>query len=335
MTIRDFCCTEYERCTACPKCCGVNRNAGERGFCGETAELRIAWAGLHFGEEPPVTGAGGSGTLFLTGCNLRCAFCQNFQISQEGMGRAVTEQEFIEICLTLQAAGAENINIVTGSHAIPALGAGLRAAKRHGLTIPVVWNSSAYETVEALELLAGAVDGWLPDLKTLDAETARRVFAAPDYPERACTALEAMAQLSPLIITPPDDRYPFGKMLSGVIVRHLALPGKLEDSRAVLYWFAQKLKGSALLSLMTQYTPVAANPKARHIDVFSNRLLNEGEDLRLRAFLEDFGIDDGFYQELVSDLDWLPDFTRVQTFSSALSKPLWHWKTGWVNEPLR
>ena len=216
------------------------------------------------------------------------------------MGRAVTEQEFIEICLMLQEAGAENINIVTGSHAVPALGAGLRAAKRH-------------------------------DLKTLNTETSRRVFAAPDYPEQACTAIETMARLSPLIITPPDERYPFGKMLSGVIVRHLALPGKLEDSQAVLRWFAQKLKGKALLSLMTQYTPITANPKARHIDVFSNRLLNESEDLTLRTFLEDLNIDDGFYQELVSDLDWLPDFNRVQTFSSTLSKPLWHWKTGRLN----
>jgi len=329
--IRDFCCVEYEHCTACPKRCGVNRNAGERGFCGETAELRIAWAGLHFGEEPPVSGAGGSGTIFLTGCNLRCVFCQNFQISQEGMGRAVTEREFIEICLTLQSAGAENINIVTGSHAIPALGAGLRAAKQHGLTIPIVWNSSAYETVEALESIADTVDGWLPDLKTLNTETSHRVFAAPDYPEQACAAIETMARLSPLNLTPPDERYPFGKMLSGVIVRHLALPGKLEDSQAVLRWFAQNLKGKALLSLMTQYTPITANPKARRIDAFSNRLLNESEDIRLRTFLEDLNIDDGFYQELVSDLDWLPDFNRIQTFSSTLSKPLWHWKTGWVH----
>ena len=137
-----------------------------------------------------------------------------------------------------------------------------------------------------------------------------------------------MARLSPLNLTLPDERYPFGKMLSGVIVRHLALPGKLEDSQAVLGWFAQKLKRKALLSLMTQYTPITANPKARRIDAFSNRLLDESEDLRLRTLLEDLNIDDGFYQELVSDLDWLPDFNRVQTFSSTLSKPLWHWKTG-------
>lgn len=328
--IRDFCCTVYEHCTACPKNCGVNRNAGQRGECGETAELRIAWAGLHFGEEPPVTGIGGSGTVFVTGCNLCCSFCQNFQISQQGMGRAVTEKEFIDICLTLQEAAAENINIVTGSHAIPALSAGLRAAKRQGLTIPVVWNSSAYETVEAIAELKAVVDGWLPDLKTLDTETARRIFVAQDYPERACEAIEAMARLSPLMLTAPDDRYPFGKMQSGLIVRHLALPGKLEDTKTILRWFSKNLKHKALLSLMTQYTPVAANPNTRRITAFPNRLLNETEDEELRTFLENYGIDDGFYQELVSDTGWLPDFTRVQTFSSALSKPLWHWKTGWA-----
>lgn len=328
--IRDFCCTAYEHCLACPKHCGVNRNRGERGFCGETAELRIAWAGLHFGEEPPVSGVGGSGTIFLTGCNLRCTFCQNFQISQEGMGRAVTEDEFVKICRTLQQAGAENINIVTGSHAIPALRAGLCAAKQRGLTIPVVWNCSAYETIEAIESLTDVVSLWLPDIKTLNSETARRIFAAPDYPERARAAIEAMAAYSPRHVTEADERYPCGKLLSGVIVRHLALPGKLEESKAVLSWFARRLKDRALLSLMTQYTPILKNPKACSIDAFSNRLLNESEDIQLRTSLTHFEIEDGFYQELVSDLDWLPDFMRVHTFSSALSKPLWHWKAGWV-----
>lgn len=248
------------------------------------------------------------------------------------MGKAVTQAEFTAICHALQEAGAENLNIVTGSHAIPALNRALRTAKQQGVTIPVVWNSSAYETVEAIESLKGAVDGWLPDLKTLNAQTARRVFAAPDYPERACTAIETMVRLAPLTVTPSDERYPFGKLLAGVIVRHLALPGRLGDTKAVLRFFADRFRGQALLSLMTQYTPVAANPKARSITAFSNRLVSEYEDIRLRTFLEDFGIDDGFYQELVSDTDWLPDFTRVQTFSSELSKPIWHWNSGWVEE---
>lgn len=247
------------------------------------------------------------------------------------MGRAVAQDELVSICLALQSAGAENINIVTGSHAVPALQQGLSAAKEHGLQIPIVWNCSAYETVEAIESLAGVVDGWLPDIKTLNSETARRIFAAADYPERACTAIEAMVKHSPRIITEPDTQYPLGKMLSGVIVRHLALPGKLDDSKAVLAWFSKKLKNKALLSLMTQYTPITKNPTARSVDAFSNRLLNGSEDIQLRTFLAHFEIEDGFYQELVSDLDWLPDFTRVHTFSSTLSKPLWHWKTGWVH----
>lgn len=329
--IRDFCCVEYEHCVACPKQCAVNRNKGERGACGETAELRIAWVGLHFGEEPPVSGVGGSGTIFLTGCNLRCTFCQNFQISQEGMGRAVTMDEFVALCIALQDAGAENINIVTGSHAIPAVRLGLYAAKQSGLTIPVVWNCSGYETVEAVESLTDVVSGWLPDIKTLTSETARRIFAAPDYPERARMAIEAMAACSPLVITEANAQYPCGKLLSGVIVRHLALPGKLEDSKAVLHWFARNLKETALLSLMTQYTPITKNPHALLHDAFSNRLLNESEDTQLKMFLDEAGIEDGFYQELVSDLDWLPDFTRVQTFSSTLSRPIWHWKAGWVH----
>lgn len=329
--IKDFCCKEYEVCRVCPKKCGVNRNIGEKGFCGETAELRIAWAGLHFGEEPPVTGKGGSGTIFITGCNLRCAFCQNFQISQQGMGTSLSCDEFLSLCLRLQAAGAENINIVTGSHAVPALKKGLEQAKKTGLHIPVVWNTSGYETVESILSLQTAVDGWLPDIKTLDSALAEKLFAAVDYPVIAQRAIEAMAALSPLsFVQAESEAYPFGKLVSGVIVRHLALPGKIRQTAAVLQWFAKKLKDSALLSLMTQYTPVSANPRTAYIKTFENRLLNSGEDNRLRHLLEYFAIDDGFYQELVSETDWLPDFMRVNTFSSALSKPLWHWKAGYI-----
>ncbi|MGP1576788.1 MAG: radical SAM protein [Treponema sp.] len=329
--ITDFCCAEYEQCCVCPKKCGINRNNGEKGFCGETAELRIAWAGLHFGEEPPITGKGGSGTIFITGCNLRCIFCQNFQISQQGMGKAVSIDEFIRLCLRLQEAGAENINIVTGSHAAPALKNGLEHAKKHGLCIPVLWNSSGYETVESIVSLKTAVDGWLPDIKTLDSALAEELFAASDYPATAQCAIERMAALSPLSLVQADsDTYPFGKLTSGVIVRHLALPGKIRQTTAVLQWFSQKLKHSALLSLMTQYTPVAANSRSAYSKSFDNRLLTIDEDAKLRHLLDYFAIDDGFYQELVCETDWLPDFTRVRTFSSELSKPLWHWTTGYA-----
>jgi putative pyruvate formate lyase activating enzyme len=322
---------EYDSCTLCPKNCGVNRNAGLRGFCGETDELRIAWAGLHFGEEPPITVKGGSGTIFITGCNLRCKFCQNFQISQDGMGKAVTTDDFAKICVALQNAGAENINIVTGSHAIPAIATGLRAAQDAGLAIPVLWNSSSYEHPEALELLDGLVTGWLPDLKTLNPILAENVFRAGDYPRAAKKAIRWMAEKYPLVIEHPDDeKYPAGKIVSGVIVRHLVLPGKLDDTRLVLAWFAEHLADNAVLSLMTQYTPVKASPHARGIDAFPDRTLLNKEYSQLEGMLEEYGIDTGFYQELVEDTDWLPDFNRTQPFSSKLARPIWHWTTGFI-----
>jgi putative pyruvate formate lyase activating enzyme len=254
------------------------------------------------------------------------------------MGRAVSETEFADICLALAGEGAENINIVTGSHAIPGIAAGLRAAKERGLAIPVLWNSSAYETVEALTLLDGLVDVWLPDLKTLNPMLSENVFRAADYPKVAKKAIRFMADRSPLKIgkaagsaagnaaagaTAETD-----KITSGVIVRHLALPGRLADTELVLRWFAEHLADKALLSLMTQYTPVRASPHAKDIDAFPDRLLDRTEYRRLTELLEELGIDNGFYQELVEDTDWLPDFNRVQPFSSKLARPVWHWTCG-------
>lgn len=195
----------YEKCNACPRNCGVDRDAGQLGFCREPADLRISFAGLHFGEEPLVTVFGGSGTIFFTGCNLRCAFCQNYQISQDGYGRSVSSEEFTKICLDLQAKGAENINLVTGSHHIPLLAQYLKAARSAGVTIPFCWNSSAYESVEMLELLKGLVTIWLPDLKTLSGVLSGKLFAAPDYPEVATKAIKWMIENNPLkIVSIPE-----------------------------------------------------------------------------------------------------------------------------------
>ena len=228
----------YEKCQACPRQCGVNREEGQLGFCKEPADLRIAFAGLHFGEEPLVTVFGGSGTIFFTGCTLRCVFCQNYQISQDGLGRAVSEKEFVDICLKLQAKGAENINLVTGSHHIPKIAQFIRAAKDAGVSIPFCWNSSAYESVEMLELLKGLVTIWLPDLKTLSSPLSEKLFAAPDYPEVAKKAIKWMIDNNPLqiqSIPEPKNAKPVewaepgqnrDKMTSGVIIRHLFLPGK-------------------------------------------------------------------------------------------------------------
>ena len=324
--------TPYKNCRLCPRSCGVDRDAGQRGFCGETAALRIAFAGIHRGEEPPITGEGGSGTVFVSGCNLGCAFCQNHQISKpasgsEALGRTVDAGEFAEICLALQKKGAENINIVTGSHAAPAIAAGIGEARKQGLCIPVLWNSSGYDGIETLSILKDIVDVYLPDLKTLNPEIAARFFNTPNYPEHAIKAITNMMENNVLCFKNITN-----SMVTGVMVRHLILPGYLESTRQVLAWFAENCSGKALLSLMTQYTPVTPNrclsPSigACHPPTVPVTHLAKEEYEAVLSMLDDLGIDDGFCQELVTGTDWLPDFTRQNPFSSELSLPVWHWR---------
>ena len=320
----------YKNCRLCPRCCGVDRAAGQLGFCGETSALRIAFAGIHMGEEPPVTGAGGSGTIFISGCSLGCAFCQNHQISKpvtgrSAMGRPVGTVEFAEICLALQEKGAENVNVVTGSHAAPAIAAGMGEARRRGLSIPVLWNSSGYDGTETLALLGDLVDVYLPDLKTLDAELAARFFGAPDYPEHAKAAILKMMEHCALRFGP--GRAGSEVMVSGAMVRHLVIPGHLENTRQVLAWFSEHGRGRALLSLMTQYTPVKKAPGNIPASCartgIPDRYLSEGEYEAVLSMLGEFGIDDGFYQELETGSEWLPDFSRRNPFPSELSIPVW------------
>ncbi|MDR0472436.1 MAG: radical SAM protein [Treponema sp.] len=298
----------YNPCRLCPRSCGVDRTAGEAGFCKETAKLRAAAAVLHRGEEPPLVGKGGSGTIFVSGCNLGCVFCQNHQISQgepgsSPLGKEVSIETFTGICLALQNSGAENINIVTGSHAVPVIVDGLIAAKKAGLQIPVLWNSSAYENTETLELLRDCVDIYLPDLKTMDGEIAADFFNAPDYPAAASAAILKMIDTG-----------------RGVIIRHLILPGYLDSTHSVLRWFADNASDSAQLSLMTQYTPIpnrgGTAPK---------RFITKEEYETVIGWLTEFGIEDGFCQEPVTGSEWLPDFRRTNPFPSELSVPVWHW----------
>lgn len=274
-----------------------------------------------------MTGAGGSGTIFLTGCTLRCSFCQNWQISRAGMGAPADEELFADICLALQDAGAENVNIVTGSHAVPSVAVGLARAKERGLAIPALWNSSAYETVEAVDLAGEWMDAYLPDLKTLDTGISRRFFAAPDYPEFAAASILRMAERRPLRFMPSRVDPEVEVLASGVIVRHLVLPGMLDSTRDVLCWFADHLAGRALLSLMNQYAPVRGDPS---LAIPSDRPVDEREFDAVQEMLQEFGIEEGFYQELVPGDDWLPDFERTNPFSSELSVPIWHWKTGFA-----
>lgn len=333
----------FKSCTQCPRKCGVDRTNGQTGFCKEPDELRIAFAGLHFGEEPLVTVFGGSGTIFFTGCTLRCAFCQNYQISQNGYGRVVSTSEFAKICLKLQEAGAENINLVTGSHNIPKIREGLLAAREIGVTIPFCWNSSAYESVEMLELLKGLVTIWLPDLKTLSSSFSKKVFTAPDYPQVASKAIKWMIENNPLEITeipePPNAKpaewatpgEPREKMTSGVIIRHLFMPGHFEETADVLSWLKENADNKACISLMNQYTPVPFEEEKEKLEArnkvlsqIENRLVTKQEFEDIQDLIEAFDFDYLFYQELTDDTSWLPDFHRPQPFSNKLATPVWH-----------
>ncbi len=341
----------YSSCSQCPRNCNVSRTQKKCGFCGESDEVRIAVACLHFGEEPFITVHGGSGTIFFTGCTLRCAFCQNYQISQDGMGKAVSKEEFCEICLKLQDAGAENINLVTGSHAIPKLAEFIEAAQNAGCAIPFCWNSSAFENVEMLELLKPFVKIWLPDFKTLDKNLAAKLFGASQYPETAEKAILWMLQNFPLKITEEKAKKDYfdangkkiskgekhEKMTQGVIIRHLFMPGKFLETADVLDWLKKHADGKAIISLMNQYTPVPfaedkekLKKRTEALNAIENRLVNRQEDSDLQDLIEAYDFETLFYQELTDDTSWLPDFTKPQPFSNKLATPIWHWNYGFL-----
>ena len=239
------------RCTLCPRRCRVDRHAGEIGVCGIGARARIASYGPHFGEEAVLVGPGGSGTIFLTGCSLRCCFCQNFDISQgDEPGQEVDDGDFAAIMLELQARGCSNINLVTPSHVVPQILAALLRAVEGGLRIPLVYNSSGYDSAPTLDLLAGAVDIYLPDLKFWLPATAGRYADAPDYPDIARQAIRRMHRQVGDLEVGAD-----GLARRGLLVRHLLMPGQGEEMAAILGFLATEISPSTYVNIMAQYHP--------------------------------------------------------------------------------
>ena len=238
------------QCTLCPRKCRADRDNGERGFCGETAQLTAARASLHLWEEPCISGTRGSGAVFFSGCVLRCVFCQNYDISSRGVGKPITEERLCGIFLELQAQGAHNINLVNPTHFTPQVIRALETAKRRGLSLPVVWNSGGYELPETLRLLEGLVDVYLPDVKYYSDELARRLSSAPDYFETAMAALDEMLRQTGAPVFSPE-----GLLLKGVVARHLVLPWEYRDSIEVITRLGRRFGGKILFSLMSQYTP--------------------------------------------------------------------------------
>ncbi len=240
---------EIRHCTLCPRRCGVDRAAGQVGACGIGAQAVVASAGPHFGEEPPLVGPGGSGTIFFAGCNLDCAFCQNHDISHTDQGRAVTAAELSELMLQLARGGCANVNFVTPTHVSHAVAEATALARADGLTVPVVYNCGGYESVDTLRLLAGLVEIYMPDFKYADAAAGDRLSGVADYPQVAAAALAEMyAQVGPLVVN--SD----GVAAQGLLVRHLVLPGDLACSRAAIDIVADIAPGCAI-NVMGQYRP--------------------------------------------------------------------------------
>lgn len=308
----------YKDCRLCPRNCGVDRLSGKIGFCGETSEMRLAWAGLHRGEEPPVTGENGSGTLFFTGCTLRCAFCQNHQLSRSKSGRGVSSLELASIMLDLQAKGASNINVVTGTHFIPGILESLRIARGDGLMLPLVWNTSGFETLEMAKLLHPYVDLWLPDLKTLDTELASRLFRGADYPKAAGDLIDFILEKHAAGEGP--SRIEWDDEPLKMIIRHLILPGKMDSTHRVLEYYAHRQCRGISFSLMTQYTPVPSAPEAA-----PNRILRGDEAAQAYNCLEELNIREGFFQGPPDGDDWLPDFNNNTPFPTGFAKKVWIW----------
>lgn len=237
-------------CTLCPHRCRIDRRAGENGICETFASAEVASAGPHFGEESPLVGSGGSGTIFFSSCNLRCVFCQNFDISQQSRGRVMGAEALGRRMLDLQRRGCHNINLVTPSHQVPAILGGLACAVDAGLRLPLVYNTSGYDSVPTLRLLDGIVDIYMPDLKTLDPRSAELYLRAADYPEVAKAALKEMhRQVGDLEL---DDR---GVARRGILLRHLVMPKGLASTRQALTFLRDEISPNTYVNIMAQWHP--------------------------------------------------------------------------------
>jgi putative pyruvate formate lyase activating enzyme len=278
-----------QSCAVCPRRCAVDRTANGRGACGVGAEPVIAAWNVHMWEEPPITGTRGSGTIFFAGCTGKCIFCQNYPISQYRRGNTVSIERFAGMMLGLQRRGVHNINFVTPTHFVPQILAAVDVAARQGLRLPLVYNTSGYDTIETLRLLEGVVDIWLPDAKYTDNAIARRLSGFPRYVEHNRAALkEIFRQVGDALILDED-----GIARRGMIVRHLVLPGGLADTPGVMRWIAAELSPRVHVSVMDQYFPAY---KALNHPLVGRKITAEEYEAALDAF-DAAGLENGWLQE--------------------------------------
>lgn len=286
----------YEHCTLCPRRCGVDRTCGQRGFCGMPDHILAARAAAHYWEEPVISGDFGSGAVFFSGCTLGCSFCQNEPVSHGGRGKEISPANLREIFLRLIDDGVTNINLVTGTQFIPSI----LPALEPKLPVPVVWNSGGYESVETLRLLEGYVDVYLPDFKYSDPELAAKLSGARDYPEAAAAAIREMyRQTGPAVV---ED----GVLVRGTLIRHLLLPGCLDNAFGVLDWIAETFpRGTVPVSLMRQYLPMGRAAQEPPFD----RRVTDDEYAAAFSWMQLCGLETGFLQEPDSaDRSYIPEF---------------------------
>jgi putative pyruvate formate lyase activating enzyme len=310
----------YEDCRLCPRECGVNRLEGQRGYCGEGVLPRVAYVGAHYGEEPPISGTRGSGTVFFSGCSLRCSYCQNHQISHGGLGEGMETAALIErVFEMIEGTRVHNVNLVTPDHFFPHAFLLVRSLRERGCDLPVLYNLSGYQSRRLLEQAEEWADIYLPDFKYSDPRLSSRLSGCPDYPRRALDAISEMVRQKGLLDSTASERLLARK---GVLVRHLILPGQIQNSLDVLTTLFLEFGPGVPLSLMSQYTPLL-----RQYDPELNRPINREEFDRVYEHALELGFENLFVQfpeepagAGTGESPFVPDFQRARPFSGEASK---------------
>lgn len=274
-------------CDLCPRQCRVDRTAGERGICEQTDQIRISSANLHFGEEPPISGSRGSGTIFLSGCNLKCSYCQNYPISQMGHGKDISPLDLVDRMLELENRGAHNVNFVTPTHYSARIAEAIMTARKRGLKVPIVWNSSGYDSVDVLECLEGMVEVYMPDMRYGESEPARCYSNAPDYPQVNREAISEMYRQVGTLEVDSD-----GIARRGLLIRHLVLPNKLSATDKIFEFIAEEISTETHISLMSQYFPAY---RAHEFEMISRRITKK-EYLIAKRLMEKYNLTNGWIQ---------------------------------------
>jgi putative pyruvate formate lyase activating enzyme len=290
-----------ECCKICPRECGINRTNGNYGFCKASDKIKVARAALHYWEEPCISGESGSGTVFFSGCNMGCVFCQNERISHGKIGKEIDIGRLVDIFFELKEKGANNINLVTPTHYLPQIEAAIIKANTNHLNLPFVYNTSSYEKVESIHRLEGLIDIYLPDLKYNNPLLSKKYSNAPDYFKYASNAIKEMVKQIPHPIFNNN-----GMMQKGVIVRHLLLPEYLYDSKQIVKYLYETYGNQIYISLMSQYTPM---PRIKNYPELARKVTTEEYD-ELVDYAIELGVENGFIQEgETASESFIPDFS--------------------------